>query len=131
MKLAEKVQCVCIAGIDPGDLFESPHCGIGFGERSIRHAEVVPGPRALRLTPRCIEENVARFCCPLDVQQSNAFIQMSREKRWVLRLGPPERLKRFGDARLVHIGDAEIVQTNSGSGSTRPLWGGGREHEGD
>src|SRR5262249_24300614 len=59
----------------------------------------------------------------LGIQQRNAFIQACRKKRGILRLGPPEHLKRFGDARLIHVADAEIVQLNRRRRSTRALRG--------
>jgi hypothetical protein len=32
-----------------------------------------------------------------------------------------ERLKSFGDARLIHVSDAKIVQSDGGVSSSRPL----------
>src|SRR5262249_7244173 len=61
LKLAQKVQRVCVARIDPGDVLEGVDRRGGLSQRAVRDTEVVPGPRALRLTPCCIEKNVPRF----------------------------------------------------------------------
>src|SRR6266850_7544590 len=110
MKLPEKVQGVGVVGIQAGHLLKGVDRGGVLSKRSINHAEVVPSARVLRFTPSGIEKNVARFVKLLAVEERNAFIQTRRKKRWVFYLSAPERLKRFGNACLIHVRDAEVVQ---------------------
>ena len=74
VKLTEKVQRVCVARIEAGNLFEGLDGRRGLGKRPVRNPKVVPGARATRLAPCRIEKNVARFGKLLAVQQSDPFI---------------------------------------------------------
>ena len=121
LQLAEKVQRIGIAGIDPGDLLERVNGRGGLAKRPVCNAEVVPGARALRLTARGIHKNVTRFGKLLAIEQCDPFVQARRKKIRVLCRGAAERHQSFGDSRLIQVGDAKVVEANGGYRAGRAL----------
>src|SRR5215831_5434903 len=80
VKLAQKVQRVGVPRIDSGNMFESVNGRRRLCKGPVGETEVVPGPRALRLTARRIEKNVARLGELLAVEQRDTFIQTRCKK---------------------------------------------------
>src|SRR5437868_6065945 len=101
LQLAQKVQRISVARIDPGNVLESLECCGGLRHGPVGETEVIPGARALRLTPGCIEKNVARFGKLLAIEQRDTFVQARCKKIWILRQCTAECDQSFGNARLI------------------------------
>ena len=119
---AEEVPGVGIVGIDLSDAAEGVYRGLRIARVFIKQAEVIPGMRVGGITFDRFFEKFLGLINPTQAEQGDALIQARGRQLGIARSSVLKGFQSFREGLLVHVSNAQIIQT-SGFGGGGGLFG--------
>src|SRR5829696_7512293 len=103
LKLSKEVMRIRITGIDASHSLERVDSLVYLRGIAVEDAEVVPGPRTLRLPPCRVEQNFACFVVTLSVKESNTLVEARLKQRGIGPPCSPEEIQGLRGSSTIHF----------------------------
>ena len=112
----DEVVAVRVCGLERRGLLERRQRRLRVARALLQQAQVVPGPRVLRLARRRLDEQFPRRVVALQADERDGLVHARHRQRGICRHGLLEPLQALLELLLVHARDAQVVQANRFAG---------------